>query len=99
MTGARIETEILMPIPALSPANVAVITGGASGIGLAAARRFAASGMRICIADRDRDRLKVAAIELMEVASGGKRDVLTVETDVSQRESIAALHKAVRRKF
>ena len=31
----------------------AVITGGASGIGLAAARRFAGLGMRVCIADRD----------------------------------------------
>ena len=32
-----------MPHPAMSPNNVAVITGGASGIGLAAATRFAGS--------------------------------------------------------
>ncbi|CAN5250841.1 SDR family NAD(P)-dependent oxidoreductase [soil metagenome] len=88
-----------MAIPALSPANVAVVTGGASGIGLAAARRFAASGMRVCIADRDRDRLKEAAVELIGVASGGKRDVLTVETDVAERSSVKALHTAVRKKF
>ena len=40
-----------MPHPAISPNSVAVITGGASGIGLAAATRFAASGMKVCIAD------------------------------------------------
>jgi NAD(P)-dependent dehydrogenase (short-subunit alcohol dehydrogenase family) len=35
----------------MSPNNVAVITGGASGIGLAAATHFAAIGMKVCIAD------------------------------------------------
>jgi NAD(P)-dependent dehydrogenase (short-subunit alcohol dehydrogenase family) len=38
--------------PAIAPGNVAVITGGASGIGLAAAKRFAALGMSVYIADR-----------------------------------------------
>ena len=37
--------------PALSEGRVAVITGAASGIGLAASRRFAAMGMRVCLAD------------------------------------------------
>lgn len=41
--------------PALSEGRVAVITGGASGIGLAAANRFASMGMRICLADLSRD--------------------------------------------
>jgi NAD(P)-dependent dehydrogenase (short-subunit alcohol dehydrogenase family) len=40
-----------MPHPALTPDAVAVVTGGASGIGLAAAVRFAEAGMRVCIAD------------------------------------------------
>ena len=40
-----------MPHKAMSPNNVAVITGGASGIGLAAAMRFASLGMKVCIAD------------------------------------------------
>ena len=43
-----------MPHPAMSPDNVAVITGGAAGIGLAAAMRFARLGMKVCIADRRR---------------------------------------------
>jgi NAD(P)-dependent dehydrogenase (short-subunit alcohol dehydrogenase family) len=44
--------------PALAPGKVAVVTGAASGIGLAAARRFAALGMRVWIGDRDAARLE-----------------------------------------
>ena len=47
-----------MPHPAIAKDNVAVITGGASGIGLAAATHFAALGMKVCIADIGADRLK-----------------------------------------
>ena len=36
--------------------NAAVITGGASGIGLATARRFLESGMRVIIADLNDDK-------------------------------------------
>lgn len=41
------------PHLALASGKLAVVTGGASGIGLAAARRFADLGMRVCVADRD----------------------------------------------
>jgi NAD(P)-dependent dehydrogenase (short-subunit alcohol dehydrogenase family) len=49
-----------MPLEALHANNVAVITGGASGIGLAAAIRFAKAGMKVCIADVGAERLKEA---------------------------------------
>jgi len=42
----------------------AIITGGASGIGLATARRLAMLGMRICIADLNSEALEAAATEL-----------------------------------
>ena len=38
--------------PALVEGRVAVVTGAASGIGLAAAKRFAAMGLKVCMADR-----------------------------------------------
>ncbi len=46
-----------MSHPALTPDSVAVVTGGAAGIGLAAATRFAGLGLRVCIADLGADRL------------------------------------------
>ncbi len=46
---------------AIAPGNLAVITGGASGIGLAAARVLAARGMRIALLDRPGGKLEAAA--------------------------------------
>ena len=40
----------------------AIITGAASGIGFAAARRFVTLGMRVCIADLDAAALEAAAV-------------------------------------
>ena len=85
--------------PALSPHHVAVITGGASGIGLAAAMRVAALGMRVCIADIGAERLAEAAAKLAAVAKNGAADVMTATVDVSQFEAVAGLEAAVRKKF
>ncbi len=73
-----------MPHPAMSANHVAVITGGASGIGLAAAMRFAGLGMKVCIADIGAERLAEAATKLSSVAKGGDADVMTAEVDVSR---------------
>ena len=67
--------------------KVAVVTGGASGIGLALAQSFALHGMRIVLADVERAALDRAADELRE----GGAEVLAVETDVSVGESVEAL--------
>jgi NAD(P)-dependent dehydrogenase (short-subunit alcohol dehydrogenase family) len=88
-----------MPHPAMSPNNVAVITGGASGIGLAAAMRFPALGMKVCIADIGADRLKDAATRLSSLAPGGAANVMSATVDVRRADDVAALETVVRQKF
>jgi NAD(P)-dependent dehydrogenase (short-subunit alcohol dehydrogenase family) len=80
-----------MPHPAIAPGRVAVITGGASGIGLAAARKFAAAGMKIVLADLKGTALDQAADTVGAVAKGGKADVRAVPTDVSVMEDVQRL--------
>jgi NAD(P)-dependent dehydrogenase (short-subunit alcohol dehydrogenase family) len=71
--------------PALAEGRVAVITGGASGIGFAAAKRFAALGMKICLADLSEEALDRAGKQLSGTT------VLTVPTDVSRLEDVQRL--------
>ena len=85
-----------MSHPVLAPGKVAVVTGGASGIGLAAAKRFAALGMRVAIADLAGAKLTEAAAALAALAPGGSDDILPVPTDVSRPEEISRLETTVR---
>ena len=80
-----------MPLhPALAPGRVAVITGAASGIGLAAAKRLAALGMKICLADIEAGALDHAAAEVAKMARSGA-DVIAAPTDVSKFEDVLRL--------
>jgi NAD(P)-dependent dehydrogenase (short-subunit alcohol dehydrogenase family) len=88
-----------MPHAAMSANNVAVITGGASGIGLAAAMRFAGLGMKVCIADIGAGRLAEAATKLSSVAKRGDAEIMTAEVDVSRFDQVAALAAAVEKRF
>jgi NAD(P)-dependent dehydrogenase (short-subunit alcohol dehydrogenase family) len=88
-----------MPHPAMSPNNVAVITGGASGIGLAAAMRFARLGMKVAIADIGADRLKNVETQLSSIAPGGAAGVMTMAVDVSRLDEVTKLEDAVRARF
>jgi NAD(P)-dependent dehydrogenase (short-subunit alcohol dehydrogenase family) len=85
--------------PALSAKNVAVITGGASGIGLAAAMHFVRSGMRVCIADISKTSLAKAEDMLIAAAPGGKSSVMTKAIDVSKVDDVIRLESAVRERF
>ena len=73
-----------MPLhPALTKNRTAVITGAASGIGLAAAAKLASLGMKLCLADIDAAALDRAAAEVARhAASPG--DVRAIPTDVSR---------------
>lgn len=75
--------------------RVAVITGGASGLGLAMARRFAAEGMRLVLADVQADALAgaVARFEAEGVP------VLGVRCDVSRAEQVEALRDQALARF
>ena len=88
-----------MPHPALSPDNVAVITGGASGIGLAAATRFARLGLNVCIADNSADRLNAAATKLASIAHRGAGSIMTATVDVSRHDDVMELARAVEQRF
>lgn len=75
--------------------QVAVITGAASGIGLALARRFGKEGMRVVISDVEQQRLETAAEELRALGI----DTRAVLADVSSLESVQALADKVRDEF
>lgn len=88
-----------MTHPAITPGSVAVVTGAAAGIGLAAAIRFARSGLKVCMADVDADKLSLAAAEVAAVAAGGAGDVMVLQTDVARLEDVQGLERAVADRF
>ncbi|MEU6277274.1 SDR family NAD(P)-dependent oxidoreductase [Streptomyces populi] len=75
----------------LRAGQVAVVTGAASGIGLAMARRFAADGLTVVLADVEEAALEKAAGELREDGA----DVHARVVDVSERSEVLALAEDV----
>ncbi len=65
--------------------TLAVVTGGASGLGEATARHFAASGARVTLLDRDSERGEIVAAEI-----GGHYVQTDVTDEASVQEAIAS---------
>ncbi len=86
-----------MTHPAFSPSNVAVITGGASGIGLAAAKRFAAMGLKVAIADLAGEKLEKAHALVAEQTK--PESVIAIATDVNSVDNLQHLRQTVEKEF
>lgn len=75
--------------------RVAVVTGGASGLGRAMALRFAREGMKIVLADVQADALKKTQMEFEQAGIA----VIGVQTDVSKGTAVEALADKAFRAF
>ncbi|WVR06281.1 hypothetical protein IAU60_003311 [Kwoniella sp. DSM 27419] len=77
----------------LHPKGVAVITGAASGLGLAAALKYAKVGLSIYLVDVDESGLKAAVDKVKAVEGGG--EVMSHVVDVSKAAEVVALRDRV----
>jgi NAD(P)-dependent dehydrogenase (short-subunit alcohol dehydrogenase family) len=99
MSGASIERCLAVGANVegmkLGKGNVAVVTGAASGIGLALSKRFAKAGLDVVMADLEPETLTVAADSVR--AFGG--EVMTQQLDVSSAEAVEVLAVAAFARF
>ena len=85
------------PLPQFTSGGAAVITGGASGIGLACARRFAQMGLAVVLADLGGETLQAAAHGLAE--DFGEGQVLAVATDVGDPQALDHLRDEALKRY
>ena len=85
-----------MSMDAIKPGKTAVITGGAAGIGLAAAHRFAKEGVNVVLLDVRDELFEDAAKSLRDL---GAPEVMTRKVDVADKAEIARLAAEIEERF
>lgn len=75
--------------------GLAIVTGGASGIGYAILEAAIAHGLHAVIADIDNDAIEVARDKLKRVADSNELQVIGIEVDVSSEESVLLLQNTI----
>lgn len=68
-----------------------MVTGAASGIGLACAERFAAAGMNVVLSDVEEPALETATARVQGIAAAHGADAVGLTCDVADRASVASL--------
>ena len=94
LTPGSASSSKVVPMKELS-GRIAIITGGATGIGLALALELAKENMKIVIASTNNERLEAAAESIRQ--AGG--EVLPVVCDVSDRASVENLKRKTMEKY
>ncbi|MCG6903810.1 MAG: SDR family NAD(P)-dependent oxidoreductase [Rhodobacter sp.] len=79
-----------------APGSVALVNGGADGIGLAAACRFAGFGMTVCIVDHAADKLDAAEAR---IRAAGAPHTATFAADVSDRAALESIEARIADRF
>lgn len=85
--------------PGLFDGQVALITGGGSGIGLVTAMELARLGARVAICGRTPGKLEAASAEIAAVATGGAEAVLAIPCDIRETDQVQQTVAAVVERF